>query len=82
MAMIGYLDAGSGSIIASVLVGGVAAAGVAVRQAGHKITGRFSRKRGSEPGMPESALDADEPAESEPAADTGADTAADTAAAD
>ena len=43
---IGYLDPGSGSLIASAVVGGVAAAGVAVRQARHRLTSRFSRKHG------------------------------------
>jgi len=43
---IGYLDPGSGSLIASAVVGGAAAAGVAVRQARHRLTSRFSRKRG------------------------------------
>jgi hypothetical protein len=42
---IAYLDAGSGSLIASALVGGTAAAAVAVRQARHRITSKFSRKR-------------------------------------
>jgi hypothetical protein len=39
-----YLDPGSGSIIASALVGGVAAAGVAARQARAKFGG-FGRKK-------------------------------------
>lgn len=42
--MFGYLDPGSGSLIASVLVGGVAAAGVAAKQARAKLSG-FGRKR-------------------------------------
>lgn len=42
---IGYLDPGSGSLIASAVVGGAAAAGVAVRQARHRLTSKFSRKR-------------------------------------
>jgi hypothetical protein len=42
-----YLDAGSGSLIASALVGGVAAAGVAMRSARSKLAGTFSRKRGA-----------------------------------
>lgn len=41
---IGYLDPGSGSIIASAVVGGFAAAGVAVKQARHRFAGKFSRK--------------------------------------
>jgi hypothetical protein len=43
---IGYLDPGSGSIIASAVVGGFAAAGVAVRQARHRFASKFSRKQG------------------------------------
>jgi hypothetical protein len=42
---IGYLDPGSGSLIASAVVGGAAAAGVAVRQVRHRLTSKFSRKR-------------------------------------
>jgi hypothetical protein len=41
---IGYLDPGSGSLIASAVVGGFAAAGVAVRQARHRVASKFSRK--------------------------------------
>jgi hypothetical protein len=40
----GYLDPGSGSLIASAVVGGFAAAGVAVRQARHRFASKFSRK--------------------------------------
>lgn len=42
---IGYLDPGSGSLIASAVVGGAAAAGVAVRQARHRLASKLSRKR-------------------------------------
>jgi hypothetical protein len=42
---IGYLDPGSGSIIASAVVGGFAAAGVAVKQARHRFASKFSRKQ-------------------------------------
>lgn len=50
---IGYLDPGSGSIIASAVVGGFAAAGVAVRQARHRFARRLARKqRGSEATLP------------------------------
>jgi hypothetical protein len=42
---IGYLDPGSGSIIASAVVGGFAAAGVAVKQARHRFATKFSRKQ-------------------------------------
>jgi hypothetical protein len=41
---IAYLDPGSGSLIASALVGGVAAAGVAAKQARAKLGG-FGRKK-------------------------------------
>lgn len=43
--MFAYLDPGSGSLIASALVGGVAAAGVAVKQARARLSLGFGRKR-------------------------------------
>jgi hypothetical protein len=46
--MFAYLDPGSGSLIASALVGGVAAAGVAAKQARARLTG-FGRKRKHQP---------------------------------
>jgi hypothetical protein len=58
MAMLAYLDAGTGSLIATVVVGGTAAAGVAVRSARAKVTGALTRKRkggGDEPVPAESA---------------------------
>lgn len=45
-----YLDAGSGSLIASAVVGGGAAALVAFRSAGSKVTRVFSRKRKADEG--------------------------------
>jgi hypothetical protein len=42
---IGYLDPGSGSLIASAVVGGLAGAAVAAKQVRHRLTSRFSRKR-------------------------------------
>jgi hypothetical protein len=48
-----YLDAGSGSIIASALVGGVAAAGVAARQARAKLGGIGRRKKADEQATPD-----------------------------
>jgi hypothetical protein len=45
---VAYLDPGSGSLIASVLVGGAAAAGVAVKTARARVSGAFSRKRKSD----------------------------------
>ena len=43
-----YLDPASGSLIASALVGGVAAAGVAAKQARARLSGGFGRKRKQE----------------------------------
>jgi hypothetical protein len=42
---IAYLDPGSGSLLVSAVVGGAAAAGVAVKQARHRIASKLSRKR-------------------------------------
>jgi hypothetical protein len=58
---IGYLDPGSGSLIASAVVGGFAAAGVAVRQARHRFASKFSRKQAdpdTTPSETESDVDA------------------------
>jgi len=41
--LLAYLDAGSGSMIAQILVGGFAAAGVAIKMYWKKIKGIFSR---------------------------------------
>jgi hypothetical protein len=65
-----YLDPGSGSLIASALVGGVAAAGVAAKQARARFSAGFGRKR-----RQETQLSADADA-------AGADTAEVEAAAD
>ena len=65
-----YLDPGSGSLIASVLVGGVAAAGVAAKQARMKLGGLGRKKKADEQATP---AEADETvpaaAPAEPAAD-------------
>jgi predicted naringenin-chalcone synthase len=45
--MFAYLDPGSGSLIASAIVGGGAAALVVARSTGSKVTRVFSRKRKS-----------------------------------
>ena len=66
--MIAYLDPGSGSLIASALVGGVAAVGVAARQARSKVTGAFGRRRRSEL-EPEAPVAADVEPAAEPPAD-------------
>ncbi|HEY8524865.1 MAG TPA: hypothetical protein VIL48_07890 [Acidimicrobiales bacterium] len=70
---VAYLDPGSGSLIASALVGGAAAAGVAVKSARAKFSGAFSRKR---KGRGDSGADAtdDGRAEATEAADTGEST--------
>ena len=41
--LLAYLDAGSGSMIAQILVGGFAAAGVAIKMYWKKIKGFFGR---------------------------------------
>ena len=43
-----YLDAGSGSMIAQILVGGFAAAGVAIKMYWKRIKGFFGRGEDSE----------------------------------
>ena len=43
--MFAYLDPGSGSMLVQLLVGGVAAAGVAARLYWHRITRVFRRER-------------------------------------
>jgi hypothetical protein len=65
---IGYLDPASGSILASALVGGAAAIGVAAKSARSRLTGAFKRKPAPEPAgtedgsagpSPDVAVDAD-----------------------
>jgi hypothetical protein len=46
---IGYLDPASGSILASALVGGAAAFGVAAKSARGRITGVFKKKPADTP---------------------------------
>jgi hypothetical protein len=62
---IGYLDPGSGSLIASAVVGGFAAAGVAVRQARHRFASKFSRKQAGDDAQPEKADSEVDPATTE-----------------
>lgn len=45
---IGYLDPASGSIVASALVGGAAAIGVAAKSARSRLTGVFKKKQAGE----------------------------------
>ena len=57
---IAYLDPGSGSLIASALVGGVAAAGVAAKQARARFSGGLGRKRKQQADAPDEST-TDEP---------------------
>jgi hypothetical protein len=57
--VVAYLDGASGSMIISAVVAGAAGAGVAVRQARHRLASKFSRKGGEPEG--------DETADAEPA---------------
>jgi hypothetical protein len=68
--MLAYLDPGSGSLIASALVGGVAAAGVAAKQARARFSGGFGRKRKQEPEFTEGGTDTAADATGADAADT------------
>ncbi|MFO7279220.1 MAG: hypothetical protein C0P77_002330 [Thermoanaerobacterales bacterium] len=63
-----YLDPGSGSLIASVLVGGAAAAGVAAKQARARLM-RLGRRRKGE----ELEVQAEDEATTAEAADAGAE---------
>ena len=55
-----YLDAGTGSLIASAIVGGVAGAGVAVKHARHRLASKFSRKQRQDVGAgPEATIETD-----------------------
>ena len=65
-----YLDPASGSLIASALVGGVAAAGVAAKQARARLTGGFGRKRKQETEFSADTADTDDTAASADAAGT------------
>ena len=64
-----YLDPGSGSLIASVLVGGVAAAGVAAKQARARLGGLGRKKKQAvEPTVSEAETSEDAPTEDAPEA--------------
>lgn len=58
---VAYLDPGSGSIIATALVGGAAAAGVVFKSARARVGGLLSRKeaKGAEPDSEPEAGDAE-----------------------
>jgi hypothetical protein len=62
-----YLDPGSGSLIASVLVGGVAAAGVAAKQARARLGGLGRKKKAVEPTVTEDLGTEDASTEDAPA---------------
>jgi hypothetical protein len=63
-----YLDPGSGSLIASVLVGGVAAAGVAAKQARARLGGLGRKKKQAvEPTVSEAETSEDASTEDAPA---------------
>ncbi len=47
--MVAYLDAGSGSLIVTAVVGGAAGVGVALRSLKGRITGAFSRSKDEAP---------------------------------
>ena len=70
-----YLDPGAGSLIASVLVGGAAAAGVAAKQARAKLGG-FGRKKKNDEQLAPAVADDSAPGEAAEPAD-GADEPAD-----
>jgi hypothetical protein len=69
-----YLDPGSGSLIASALVGGVAAAGVAAKQARYRLTSGFGRKRKQQVDQ-ETEVDTEVDDDAEAEATTAADAA-------
>jgi hypothetical protein len=50
--VLGYLDAGSGSMLLQVLLGGFAAVGVAIKLWWRRIAAFFRRERGDEPAPP------------------------------
>jgi hypothetical protein len=63
---LGYLDPGSGSLIASAVVGGLAGAAVAAKQVRHRLTSKFSRKRPEADANPTDAAPESEQTPSEP----------------
>jgi hypothetical protein len=65
--MLGYLDAGSGSIIASAAAAGFAGAAVAAKMSWGRVTGKFKRGRAEE--QPEAEQQEAPEAEAAPAED-------------
>jgi hypothetical protein len=59
--ILAYLDPGSGSMILQVLLGGFAAAGVAIKMYWKKLTGIFRRDKGEDAPETAVAAKADDP---------------------
>lgn len=68
-----YLDPGSGSIIATAFVGGIASVGVAFRAFRSRVTGVFSRNKSDASEASDVDASADETAEAEASADPDVD---------
>ena len=59
--MLGYLDAGSGSIIASAAAAGFAGAAVAAKMGWQRVTGKLKRGQTEEQDAPEVEAAAEDP---------------------
>ena len=59
--MLGYLDAGSGSIIASAAAAGFAGAAVAAKMGWQRVTGKLKRGQDEEQEAPEVEAAAEDP---------------------
>ena len=59
--MLGYLDAGSGSIIASAAAAGFAGAAVAAKMGWQRVTGKLKRGQADEQAAPEVEAAAEDP---------------------
>ena len=59
--MLGYLDAGSGSIIASAAAAGFAGAAVAAKMGWQRVTGKLKRGQAEEQEAPEVEAAAEDP---------------------
>jgi hypothetical protein len=66
--MLGYLDAGSGSMIATAAAAGFAGAAVGAKMGWQRLTGKFKRGSTEEPEA-EAEVEVDETAEAEAAAE-------------
>jgi hypothetical protein len=65
--MLGYLDAGSGSMIATAAAAGFAGAAVAAKMGWQRVTGKFKRGGAEEQETPAAEAAPVEPPEAEPA---------------